>query len=621
MQLRRVELERLPSAAMLAPVIVTVLSAVGYAAYFLRTRHPLLSLLAVLIVASAMATAVVIAIARARLSDDAERIANQSLQLMHQTSELEEQRTEIQRSMNEMRVSEAKSRLLLAAVQEGVMLLDENQSIVAWNECAERIFGISSHEAKSLGIILQHGRITRDDGTPVKLRDLPSQRAMVTREPQPSETFRYIKNSGETVWLSVTARPLETTDHKHGIVAVSLKDVTTTKKAEAALVHINEQLAQAQKMEAIGRLAGGVAHDFNNLLTVIVTYSELLKASLKQGTSQRNDIDEIENAARRATALTRQLLAFSRRQVLNPEDLDMSDVVRGMLGMLSRLLGEDIELVVKDAENLSCAHADRGQLEQVIANLAINSRDAMPDGGVLILETSEVGFEYDYTDHDGTVIPAGSYVQLCVSDTGEGMDDGTRSRIFDPFFTTKPPGKGTGLGLSTVIGIVSQSGGYLSVYSTPGRGTTFKIYLPASHRKPGVRPRVAAPPVTEGKHSGSLLLVEDDEAVRKATERLLTRMGFDVYSVNDPLVALNDLKTRQFDLMLTDMVMPHMNGDQLAREALARYPEMRVVIMSGYSEEASNRNWALPPNTIFVEKPISRDALSSKLREAMRTPA
>ena len=624
MELRRVELERLPSAALMVPVGVTVLAALAWAGYVLRTFHPVLSLLALLIVASALATGSLIWIASRRLVDDARRIDEQSTLLASKSAELETQRAELANSTLEIRASEARARLLLAAVQEGVMLLDENQSIVAWNDSAQRIFGLSARDAKSLGSLLSRGKITREDGTPTRIEDLPSQRAMSSRQPQPSETFRYIKHSGEIVWLSVSALPLESADRKHGIVAVSLKDITSTKKAEAALLNAKEQLLQSQKMEAIGRLAGGVAHDFNNLLTVIVTYSELLKASLREGTSQRKDIDEIENAARRATALTRQLLAFSRRQVLTPEDLDMSEVVRGMLGMLSRLLGEDIELVTKEAENLSCANADRGQLEQVIANLAINSRDAMPHGGVLILETSEIGFEYDYADHDGNVIPAGRYVQLCVSDTGDGMDGPTRSRIFDPFFTTKPPGKGTGLGLSTVIGIVSQSGGYMSVYSSPKRGTTFRIYLPAMDRKPAVRTRAAAPAIeSEGAHTGRLLLVEDDDSVRRATTRLLTRMGFDVHAVSDPLIALEDLakETRPFDLMLTDMVMPHMSGDQLARETLTRFPSMRVVIMSGYSEEASNRHWALPPNTIFVEKPISRETLAAKLREAMSAPA
>ena len=621
MEIRRVELERLPLAALVVPVTVTVLAALAWAAFFLRTQHPLLSVVALLIAVSTLITAAVIVKARRKLDEDAHTIFEQATLLHSRTTELETQRQELANSIAGIRESEARARLLLDAVQDGVLLLDDQRKMVAWNESAQRIFGLSPQEATSLGAIVQRGRITREDGTQVRIEDLPSQRALATGLSQPSQTFRYTKNSGESVWLSVSAVPLEGRDGGRSLVAVSLRDVTSAKKAEAALLNANEQLIQSQKMEAIGRLAGGVAHDFNNLLTVIVTYSELLKASLDEGTSQRYDLDEIESAARRATALTRQLLAFSRRQVLSPEDLDMSEVVRGMLGMLSRLLGEDIELVTKEATNLSCANADRGQIEQVIANLAINARDAMPHGGVLILETSEVGFEYDYADHDGNVIPAGKYVQLCVSDTGEGMDEGTRSRIFDPFFTTKPPGKGTGLGLSTVIGIVSQSGGYMSVYSSPFRGTTFKIYLPATNRKGGVPAKTAHPaPESESVHSGRLLLVEDDEAVRKATSRLLQRMGFDVEAVDDPMVALQTLSERRFDVMLTDMVMPHMNGDQLARQALSLYPSMRVVIMSGYSEEASNRNWALPPNTIFVEKPVSRETLSSKLREAMGAP-
>lgn len=622
MEIRRVELERLPSAALVVPVTVTVLAALAWAAFFLRSQHPLLSILALLIVVSAVMTAAVIVLARRKLKDDAHKIFEQTKLLNSKSAELDAQRVELAQSITSIRDSEARAQILLAAVQEGVMLLDDSRNVIAWNNSAQRIFGLSSSDATSLGAILDRGKVTREDGSPIQIKDLPSQRALATGLPQPSETFRYTKNSGECVWLSVSAVPLDSKETGRAVVAVSFKDVTSAKKAEAALLNANEQLLQSQKMEAVGRLAGGVAHDFNNLLTVIVTYSELLKTSLEEGTSQRYDVDEIESAARRATALTRQLLAFSRRQVLTPEDLDMSEVVRGMLGMLSRLLGEDVELVTKEAANLSCTNADRGQIEQVIANLAINARDAMPDGGVLIIETSEVGFEYDYADHDGNVIPAGKYVQLCVSDTGEGMDDGTRARIFDPFFTTKPPGKGTGLGLSTVIGIVSQSGGYMSVYSSPRRGTTFKIYLPAMNRKAaGMAAKVQKTPEPERAHTGRLLLVEDDEAVRRATTRLLQRMGFNVEAVEDPQLALKILSTTQFDVMLTDMVMPHMNGDQLAREALMLYPSMRVVIMSGYSEEASNRHWALPPNTIFVEKPVSRETLSSKLREAMGVAA
>jgi len=257
----------------------------------------------------------------------------------------------------------------------------------------------------------------------------------------------------------------------------------------------------------------------------------------------------------------------------------------------------------------------------VIANLAINARDAMPGGGMMILETAEVQFDSGYADHDGKVIPAGKYVQLSVSDNGDGMDEGTRSQIFDPFFTTKPPGKGTGLGLSTVIGIVTQSGGFISVYSRPHTGTTFRIYLPAMPRKKSARVTVEPPvPDLDEVQCGRILLVEDDDSVRKATSRMLEGIGYEVHAVSDPTIALRELAagSKPFDLMLTDMIMPHMNGDQLAHEVLMLYPQMRVVIMSGYSEEASNRNWEQPPNTIFVEKPLSREALTKKLRVAMR---
>ncbi|HEX2201676.1 MAG TPA: PAS domain S-box protein [Longimicrobium sp.] len=400
-------------------------------------------------------------------------------------------------------------------------------------------------------------------------------------------------------------------------IVVNSRDVTERKQAEEALAASRQQFLQAQKMDAVGRLAGGVAHDFNNLLTAIRGNAELLLLDLPAGAPGAEEVEEIRRAADRAAGLTRQLLAFSRRQVLQPRVFGLNAVVRDMEKMLGRLIGEDVALVTRLADDLAHVRADPGQLEQVVMNLAVNARDAMPSGGQLIVETRNAVLDEEMRRTFPYVVP-GPYVMLAVSDTGHGMDRETRERVFEPFFTTKPAGRGTGLGLSTVYGIVKQSGGYIWVYSEPGRGTTVRIYLPsvAGGARPA-GPAAAAAPARGGVET--ILLAEDEEPVRRLAREVLTRNGYTVLEAGDGEQALrvSERHPGRIDLLVTDVVMPAMSGRDLSALLAAARPALRVLYMSGYTEEAVARHGVLDPGTGFIEKPFTADALASAVRRVL----
>jgi signal transduction histidine kinase/GAF domain-containing protein len=389
----------------------------------------------------------------------------------------------------------------------------------------------------------------------------------------------------------------------------AFQDVEDRKKLE-------EQLRHAQKMEAIGRLAGSIAHDFNNLLSVILSYSELVLLDLSPGSSLRGDVDAIKRAGERAADLTRQLLAFSRRQVLSPKVLDLNTVLREAERILMRLLGEDIELVTRLDSHLAKVKVDPGQIDQVIMNLAVNARDAMPSGGKLILETKDVFLDESYArEHVG--ISAGAHVQLAISDTGQGMDKATQARIFEPFFTTKEQGKGTGLGLSTVFGIVQQSGGSIWVYSEPNRGTTFKIYFPKAAEPASPRADPALPESLEGTET--VLLVEDQDEVRQVAREILRRYGYDVIETRSPgeAVLACERHPRAIHLLLTDVVMPKMNGRELAGRLLLLRPNLRVLYMSGYTDDAIVHHGVLDSNVAYLQKPLVPITLARRVREVL----
>jgi len=399
----------------------------------------------------------------------------------------------------------------------------------------------------------------------------------------------------------------------------ALHELGERERAEQALRKAEHQLRHSQKMEAVGRLAGSVAHDFNNLLSVILGYGISALDEMKEMDPLREDISEIVRAGERASELTGQLLAFSRQQVLAPRVLDLNASVHDCEKLLRRLLGEDIELVVRCSRTLSKVRADPSQIEQVIMNLVINARDAMPGGGKLTIETSDVQLEEAYvSEHFGAA--TGPCVLLAVSDTGTGMDRETQARIFEPFFTTKEVGRGTGLGLSTVFGIVKQSGGNIWVYSEPGGGTTFKVYLPQT-TDAEADPRAAVEtPVLSGNET--VLLVEDQDEVRRVAHRILTRFGYHVIEARNAGEALLTCEQypRTIHLLLTDVVMPLLGGRQLAERLLLTRPELRVLFMSGYTENAIFHHGILDTGIEYVQKPLIPETLARRVREVLDAP-
>jgi PAS domain S-box-containing protein len=398
-----------------------------------------------------------------------------------------------------------------------------------------------------------------------------------------------------------------------GVIGVAL-DVTDRK-------HLTDQLRQSQKMQAIGELAGGVAHDFNNLLMVVKGHAQLLLKRMPQDPSLRHSVHQMEKAADRAASLTRQLLAFSRKQVLQPRVLDMNDVVGGMIKMFARVIGENIEMTFVPGANLGCAKADPGQMEQVLLNLVVNARDAMPTGGRLTIETSNLHLDRSYAAGHVAVEP-GPYIMLTVTDTGCGMDAETQSRIFEPFFTTKEAGKGTGLGLATVYGVVKQSGGYIWVYSEVGCGSTFKIYLPQ------VAEEVEAPVVsseTGGSFAGTetILFVEDEQSVRELVRDYLRGEGYSVLDAGDGLEALQVAAAHPgpIHILITDVVMPRLSGRDLASKLSGERRGLKVLFISGYTDDTIVRHGVLEGGVAFLQKPFNLRALAEKIREVLKAEA
>jgi PAS domain S-box-containing protein len=398
------------------------------------------------------------------------------------------------------------------------------------------------------------------------------------------------------------------------------RDITELKHAEKEREKLLEQLRQSQKMEAVGVLAGGVAHDFNNLLSVIKGYTELLLEDLAPDDPKRLDLERIEKAGQQAAVLVSQLLAFSRKQMLNPVMLNLDDVIAEMSQMLHRLISEDIELAFVTRSAPGLVKADQGQIQQIIMNLVVNARDAMPQGGTITIETANMDLDEDYARKHPTV-SAGQYVMLAISDTGIGMDEATQARIFEPFFTTKEKGKGTGLGLSTVYGIVNQSNGFIWVYSELGKGTTFKIYLPRVQGE-AASFSVDDSVVSNLRGSETVLVVEDEPSVRALAVRILRERGYTVIEASNGKEALRAAQeyAGKIDLVLTDVIMPEMNGKVLVSQIEAERPGIRTLFVSGYADNAIVHQGILEPNVAFLQKPFAGNALASKVREVLDAP-
>ena len=422
---------------------------------------------------------------------------------------------------------------------------------------------------------------------------------------------RFVRKDGGVVWCQLNVSLVRGGQEERPFTICMVEDITERKRLET-------QFFQSQKMETIGRLAGGIAHDFNNLLTVIKGYTQLSLSHIQEGDPCRENIEEIKAAAERAAELTNQLLTFSRRQILDMKVLDLNTIVRGLEKMTGRIIGEDIEMLTVLDDRLGRVKTDPGQIEQVILNLVVNARDAMPAGGKLAIETANVVLDETYArTHIG--VPPGSYVMLSVSDTGCGMSPEIKELIFEPFFTTKEEGKGTGLGLSTIYGIVKQSGGNIWVYSEPGRGTTFKIYLPR------VEEETDALPVQDHtdhlpKGNETVLLVEDDPSLRALAARVLRYQGYKVLEATNGHEAIGIAREsiqERIHLLLTDVVMPHMGGRELVKRMKTLQSEIRVLFISGYTDHTIIYHAGLKPGTPFLQKPFSPTALAQKVREVL----
>jgi PAS domain S-box-containing protein len=438
----------------------------------------------------------------------------------------------------------------------------------------------------------------------------------------------------EQMWKTILAGKVWheeiTNRRKDGILYVEIQTITPVRDERGEIIRfvaikdditetkqLARQLSQSQKMESIGRLAGGVAHDFNNLLTMVLSYSDALLERVDLEAHAHKQVEEIKKAGVRAASLTRQLLAFSRQQVLEPRILNLNAIVTDTEKMLQRLIGEDVELLIRLDPNLGSMRADPGQIEQIIMNLSVNARDAMPEGGRLIIETSNADLDEEYARFHPPSIP-GRYVLLTVMDTGTGMDQDTKAHIFEPFFTTKELGKGTGLGLSTVYGIVRQSGGYIWVYSEPGQGCVFKIYLPRVDEV-AEKPRSTEPATEHLRGSETILVVEDEESVRTLTGTLLQQSGYTVLEAkNGPhAIELARQHSGAIHLLLTDVVMPGMSGSKVAEELAQMCPEVKVVFMSGYTGFSVTDRGLMDAKVTLLAKPFSGDALLRKVREAL----
>jgi two-component system cell cycle sensor histidine kinase/response regulator CckA len=534
-----------------------------------------------------------------------ERVRERTVELEQMNECLRREVAERIRSDEALRDSEARYRLLFLGNPHPMWVYDrQTLGFLAVNEAAVQLYGYSVDEFMAMTI--ENIRPTED--VPALREDVAKERP----ELNAPHVWRHVRKDKSVMSVEIASHTLEFSGRD--AVLVLAHDVTERKRLET-------QLQQSQKMEAIGLLAGGVAHDFNNLLTAIMGYTQLIQLGLDPASQTRRDSEEILKAAERAASLTRQLLAFSRQQVLELRVLDLNAIVADMDKMLRRMIGEDMDLLTAPAADLGPVKADPGQIEQVLMNLVVNARDAMPHGGKLTIETANVELDEGYARARVDLKP-GPYVMLAVSDTGCGMSAEVVARIFEPFFTTKALGHGTGLGLSTVHGIVKQSHGHIEVYSEVGQGTTFKIYLPRLEAGAELLARRERGVVEQMGGTECVLLVEDEEIIRRVLAQSLERHGYRVLEAADgsEAIALCERPNQPIDLLVTDVVMPLMSGPELVQRVLSKRSDLRVLFISGYTDRALIHHGLRAPGTAFLQKPFTPDTLMQKMRALLDEP-
>ena len=519
------------------------------------------------------------------------------------------------RAEQELRESEEKYRTVVESSMDAIMLLTPEEGFLSGNSAAVKIFGCKDEKEFTSQTPQNLFSQYQPDGTLSSEKD---KQIMAIAMEKGSHFFEwtYKRMDGQEFPATVLLTKMELQGRR--MLQAMVRDITEHKKAHEERKKLEARLRQAQKMEAIGLLAGGVAHDFNNLLTVIIGNAQLALMNVIKDKSLRKEIEEIEKAGERAASLTSQLLAFSRKQIVQPDILDINELLTNMEKMLGRLIGEDVELVTIPEPELWQVEADPGQMEQVIMNLAVNATEAMPKGGKLSIETANIDLSENYFHEHAVKNEPGSYVMLTVSDTGSGMDKKTQEHIFEPFFTTKEVGKGTGLGLSTVYGIVKQNNGFVWVYSESGQGSTFKVYLPKA--KGDTEPEEKEQTLVDDlSGSETVLIVEDDDGLRKFAQEVLLRHGYRVLDAENGEDALSVSQAHEgpIHLMITDVVMPRMGGRETTERLQPLYPQMKVIYMSGYTDNAIVQHGVLAPGLNFLEKPFTPESLARKVREML----
>lgn len=516
----------------------------------------------------------------------------------------------IKQSTDALRESEARLRILVINASDGLVIVNADGSQRYVSPAAERITGfpVAELEGRSLETLIH----------PDDMKDVRTAWKEAVEHPDKTVTvqYRHIHKTQEWVPFEATAQSFLHEPSINGVIA-SVRDITERKKAEEENKKLQEQLTQARKMESVGRLAGGVAHDFNNMLGVILGRAEMALEQLNPTQPLYTDLQEISMAAKRSADLTQQLLTFARKQTVAPQVLDLNKTVEKMITMLRRLIGEDINLVWLPGANLSPVRMDPSQIDQILANLCVNARDAISDMGEVTIKTDMVTFDENYCAAHAGYLP-GKYALLSVSDNGNGMDNETLPLLFEPFFTTKEVGKGTGLGLATIYGIVKQNNGFINVESEPGKGATFDIYLPSYDGKISKTPKETGASKTERGHE-TILLVEDEPMILNMTRKVLKRQGYNVLHATSPFDALLQAKehAQEIHLLITDVVMPEMNGRDLAEKLVPIVPSLKCLFMSGYTADVIAHHSVLDEGVHFIQKPFSLKDLTAKVRETL----